>query len=282
MPTEMYLSIIRHLLTLAGGILATKGYISGGMVETIASSVIAVGATAWGAIQKIEQAREIAKLTPSTAAKPRAASEVAMPATAPIIKAVIALLALAFGYTLAVAPARAEGIQWKGKPYTPPAAESPLVGFSSPVLYMSFIGVHSRVGSTELNDDEEKFVQDFSGSIDNQWRLGLGFGYLVRNEKWAAGFDFDATRRVSGGEAFDNEWDNWNFSARARGGYFITANLMPYITAGYAHAWTQDTLVYGLGLETFLTDRTSIRFEVLKYEVNNDWLDLRVSYNLKF
>lgn len=288
-PMEMYLSIIRHLLTLAGGIMATKGYINGAMLDTVVSSVIAVGATTWGAIQKIEQARHLALASASTTAAERPAAS-AQPVSPPSssLKVVVAFLALSIGYALAVAGgsalAHAEGIDWKGKQYTPPTSSDvySLPKFSSPVVYMSLIGVYSRAG-VEFEDEHEKFEQDEVLSFhEAQWRLGLGIGYLVRSEKWAAGADFDATRRVSGGTAFDNELDNWNFSARVRGGYFITPNVLPYLTVGYAHAWTQDTLVYGLGVETFLTERTSVRVEALKYEFDNSLLDLRVSFNFKF
>ena len=47
MNTEAWLGLIRHILTTGGGVLASKGVIEAGQVETIVGAVIVLIGVAW-------------------------------------------------------------------------------------------------------------------------------------------------------------------------------------------------------------------------------------------
>jgi hypothetical protein len=48
----MLFGLLRHVLTMAGGYLVAKGYVSEGDVETIAGATIALAGVAWSAFDK--------------------------------------------------------------------------------------------------------------------------------------------------------------------------------------------------------------------------------------
>jgi hypothetical protein len=52
MSKETVFGVIRHILTFAGGILASRGIIDAGMVETISGAVITLGGVVWSIVEK--------------------------------------------------------------------------------------------------------------------------------------------------------------------------------------------------------------------------------------
>jgi hypothetical protein len=48
----MLFGLLRHVLTMAGGYLVAKGYVSEGDVETIVGATIALAGVAWSAFDK--------------------------------------------------------------------------------------------------------------------------------------------------------------------------------------------------------------------------------------
>lgn len=52
MSKEVVFGIVRHALTFAGGILASKGIIDAGMVETAIGAIITLGGIAWSVVEK--------------------------------------------------------------------------------------------------------------------------------------------------------------------------------------------------------------------------------------
>lgn len=51
--TEMALSIVRHVLTAAGALLVSKGWVSADNLEVIIGALLTMAATGWGAAQKV-------------------------------------------------------------------------------------------------------------------------------------------------------------------------------------------------------------------------------------
>lgn len=47
MNTEAWLGLIRHILTTAGGVLASKGVIESGQVETVVGAVVVLIGVVW-------------------------------------------------------------------------------------------------------------------------------------------------------------------------------------------------------------------------------------------
>lgn len=47
MNTEAWLGLIRHILTTAGGVLASKGVIESGQIETIVGAVVVLIGVVW-------------------------------------------------------------------------------------------------------------------------------------------------------------------------------------------------------------------------------------------
>lgn len=52
MTWEMTAGILRHVLTAAGGILASKGFIGSSDVEILTGAVIAIGGVIWSVVAK--------------------------------------------------------------------------------------------------------------------------------------------------------------------------------------------------------------------------------------
>lgn len=52
MPREMIFSLVRHLLTLAGGILISKGWFDAAVLEQVIGAVIAMASAGWSHIEK--------------------------------------------------------------------------------------------------------------------------------------------------------------------------------------------------------------------------------------
>lgn len=52
MTWEMTAGILRHVLTAAGGILASKGFIGASDVEIVSGAVIAIGGVIWSVVAK--------------------------------------------------------------------------------------------------------------------------------------------------------------------------------------------------------------------------------------
>lgn len=266
MTSEMLMGVVRHLLGLAAGYLVSKGYMKGEYVDTLVSSIVGLSVVGWSIANKMDVQKKIDYLSPPVS-QPSPPLTGPMSPTSPTatgwFKAVIAiaLLGLAAPLALADSPPR------QSKVWTPqelPPSVAPL----SSAVYMSVIGSYASL-------DEE-----FS---DGQFRAGLGIGYLAKFATLGVGVDFDATRHLNQDDfKFDNELDNWNFSARARVGWFVTPTLMPFASVGWARLFTQDTMSYGLGIESFTSERISLRFEATKYEIDDSLLDLKASINFKF
>lgn len=52
MSKEIILGLVRHILTTAGGVLATKGVIDAGSAETAVGAVIALAGVIWSVVAK--------------------------------------------------------------------------------------------------------------------------------------------------------------------------------------------------------------------------------------
>lgn len=268
MTSEMLMGVVRHLLGLAAGYLVSKGYMKGEYVDTLVSSLVGLGVVGWSIANKMDTQKKIdqvvhSPVSPSLGTAPENV-------TAPTPRSGWFPAILVFALTFFLAPvALADGPPARGKIWTPqelPASIAPAP--LSNAVYMSVIGSH-------LSLDEE-----FS---DGQFRAGLGIGYLAKFATLGVGVDFDATRHLNQDDfKFDNELDNWNLSARARVGWFVTPTLMPFASVGWARLFTQDTMSYGLGIESFTSERISLRFEATKYEIDDSLLDLKASINFKF
>lgn len=48
----MIFGLLRHVLTLAGGMLVARGYVAEGDVETLVGATLAIGGVAWSAYDK--------------------------------------------------------------------------------------------------------------------------------------------------------------------------------------------------------------------------------------
>lgn len=288
MSTDAILGIIRHLLTLAAGYLVHKGVISGDIVDTVVSGLIGMGGIAWSIVQKIETAKQLTVAQPRAATPSPAAQAASTPVSAPSMGSppmgpslqpakpaqgwFTALAAGALWTLLSIQPVLADGLP---RTYQPPVGQPTVtVPTFGAAAYFSAIGAYNWTGDIFSQIEE----RDFSSG---QWRLGLGVGLLGKVDKLGLGLDLDAMRQVSG-TTFENEWDNWNVTARARAGWFLTNQIMPFVTAGYAHAWGENTFVYGAGLEYFTSDRISFKTELLRYSFDSNINDLRVSVNFKF
>lgn len=60
---EAILSVLRHLLTIAGTYAVSKGFVDGGMAEQLVGAVTTIVAVGWGAAAKLK--------TPATPAPPQ-------------------------------------------------------------------------------------------------------------------------------------------------------------------------------------------------------------------
>lgn len=56
MKIASVLSVVRHILTFAGGILVSKGVIDEGTLTELVGGIITVGGIVWGILQKKNQA----------------------------------------------------------------------------------------------------------------------------------------------------------------------------------------------------------------------------------
>lgn len=52
MPREMIFGLLRHLLTLAGGVLVTRGYFDEAMLQTVIGAIIAMVTAGWSVVEK--------------------------------------------------------------------------------------------------------------------------------------------------------------------------------------------------------------------------------------
>ncbi len=261
MNNEMLMSLIRHILTLGAGYMVSKGYMRGEYMDTLVSSITGLAVVGWGMASKMKPTGlQVPATSPNVPATPGAPSA----GLKGVAGAVFAL-----GLLLTVAPALAEGIaakqprQWAGVTLDPPTPS--LTGS----FYLSVLGSYTSLDMGE-------------GDNLNQWRAGVGLGYLAKLGKIGFGFDVDAMRHFDSNMQFSNELDNWNFSARARMGYFLTPQIMPYVSTGWARIFTEDTWTYGLGVELFSTEKMSFKVEATKYEVSDDLLDIKVGVSFRF
>lgn len=257
MNMEMLLGTIRTMLAFGAGMMASKGYIKGEHVDLFVNSLIGLGVVGWSVANKVESQK---KLEQAEASGPAIPPQSGVPL----------LIGAAFltGFLFLAPSALADSPPRQSKIWTPQELPASVVPPVSSTLYMSVIGSYAA-----LQDE-------FS---DGQFRAGLGIGYLAKFSSLGVGVDFDATRQLSDDERrFQDEFDNWNLSARARVGWFVTPTLMPFASVGWARIFTEDTMTYGLGIESFATERVSLRFEATKYEISDDLLDLKLSVNFKF
>jgi opacity protein-like surface antigen len=98
--------------------------------------------------------------------------------------------------------------------------------------------------------------------------------YMVRpNSQFTAGVEIDAMRLHA-----ESAVAEWLMSLRARGGYYVTPNLMAYGTGGVAMESEKQSLgwVGGAGLETNPTGNTTVRVEYLHYEFDAQNVDASV------
>lgn len=57
METTIYLGIVRHLLTLLGGIIISKGYITQGAFDMIIGAILSIAPQIWSIVEKIDVKR---------------------------------------------------------------------------------------------------------------------------------------------------------------------------------------------------------------------------------
>lgn len=55
MGNDAILALLRHGMTLAGGVLVTRGYIGAGDLDLIVGALLTIGSVAWSVIQKRRQ-----------------------------------------------------------------------------------------------------------------------------------------------------------------------------------------------------------------------------------
>jgi len=52
MNKDMYLGLVRHILTLVGGIFVARGQIDASAVDTIVGATVTIGGVAWSLLDK--------------------------------------------------------------------------------------------------------------------------------------------------------------------------------------------------------------------------------------
>ena len=53
---EIYLGLIRHALTIVGGILVTKGHLTGAQSDELAGAIVSIVGVVWSVIEKRSRA----------------------------------------------------------------------------------------------------------------------------------------------------------------------------------------------------------------------------------
>ena len=189
-------------------------------------------------------------------------------------------LVAGLGAALVAVPAMAGGLS----DYAAPVVAAPMAP-AQPLSYgRDWTGgyVGAQIGYGGLNADGTDVLEgvDTNGDgEDDELDLdieGDGFTYGLRS-----GYDYDFGRAVLGGliafdgASIDTDGDDSGTDAEidriARAGLrlgYDAGNTLPYLTAGYAYADTNDIgssdgYFAGLGAETFLTDNVTVGAEVL-------------------
>jgi opacity protein-like surface antigen len=257
MNAEIILGFVRHLLTIVGGLLVAKGSLSSGVMDAVIGGVLAVAGTVWSAVQKVQQAQaeEKALKTPVPQTTPGPANTTQSPGLASRLG-----LVLAIGLVFSALPALAAEPNTKGqigRPYAQPADE--VVGHFYGYTFLQ----------TEALDAED-------------WSGGVGVGYQARvSGLWVVGIEADAARRFSDLHCA-TEFDNWVFTLRGKAGYLVTTNLLVYGTGGAGWIEGDVGFVWGGGAQLALTERWSLRAEVLRFETDDSPTVGRVGLNFKF
>lgn len=258
MTSEMILGFVRHLLTIVGGIMVAKGSISSGVMDAVIGGILSVAGMAWSAVQKVQQAQAEARAEARAATGPSPSTGTTNPGPASRLGLALALL-----FSVMTLPAfAAEPLKRSqiGAPYSNPDQVPTVVG--------SFYVGAALGNAFDLSDEW------FAGGLAG-YKAKLGSNFVV-------GFEVDATRRFTNIDTEGvREIDQWTFSARPILGYLVLPSLMPYVTAGPAWQGTEFGWTYGGGLELGLTDRGSVRFEVLRFE-HDDSTAGRAAYVYRF
>jgi opacity protein-like surface antigen len=261
MYNEMILGLVRHLLTIAGSVLVAKGVLSTGAADTLIGSVLNVAGIVWSMVQKKQQQEhvQVALNTPIPTPVPEPAPEpVPAPRPAGFTKTLGFALVLLLVPTLALAAGPPERQKQIGVPYSNPDQVPFVVG--------SFY-----VGAAIGNAVE----------FDDNWFAGGIMGYKAKlTSGLVLGIEADFTRRFTNLE-YSSELDNWTFSVRPLVGYLVAPNLLPFVTAGPSWKGSDFDFTFGGGLELGLTEKTSVRFEVLHFN-QDDSNVARAAYFVRF
>ncbi len=183
-------------------------------------------------------------------------------------------LALALG--VVAAPAFAGGL---AQPVADPVAPAAPVAVA-PVMTGSdwtgfYAGAQLGYGQSETNDDPKTFDED--GAL-----YGAQVGYNYDFGQFVLGGELDYTATDIKSDVADIEGVA---RAKVRAGY-DAGSFLPYVTAGFARAYTADNLgdddqhdgyLYGAGVDYKVTDSIVVGGEVLQHEfedVGNTGLDL--------
>ncbi|WP_254050031.1 outer membrane protein [Limimaricola cinnabarinus] len=172
--------------------------------------------------------------------------------------------ALALG--LLSAPAFAGGL---AMPVADPVAPTaPVAVAPAPVAVSDWTGFYAggQLGYGETEADDDSFDDD--GSV-----YGAQLGYDYDFGKLVLGGEISYAGAEIEDEATGNEIDGIA-AAKLRAGYDAGA-FLPYVTAGYASAYTADEIdgedqfdgyVYGAGVDYKVTENVTVGAEVLKHE----------------
>ena len=264
MTNDIYMGLLRHLLTLVGVWVAQKGYASGAMIDTALGSIMSLAGFGASVMEKINRPAVEASSIGAQAPAPSGASG----SQGPVSKLTGALV-LAIALSVSFVPAAlADGLPSRSKVAAPCASFPchPDAKLYQPAPRDDLVR-DAMSGSFYLAGG----VAGDLYSDDRSFSAGLVAGYLARTSNFGFGLEADAFRRLENVEppkySSLEEIDNWLFTARARGGVFLTNTLFAYGTAGLA--WStgaQGDLVWGGGLELSTDDKTFIRGEVLRFE----------------
>lgn len=265
MQNDIFMGILRHVLTVVGMWIAQKGYATSEMVDAGIGALLTLGALGWSVNEKMTRPSQ-----PPVASPPAPTGRSAIPAIA-----ILALALTAFG----LPPAFAEGVSptyprspaavdWVQKRKALADAPEPFTGY----LFASVLAGY--------NLDEEGFDKNELGDLA-LWSGGGAIGYLFRAGGVVTGVEADAMRRlenVGGSE----EIDNWTFTARGLLGLAPTTGTLIYATAGLAYQFGGTGLVYGAGGKYALSERTALRLDVLQFDQGTEPIQVRFGMDFKF
>jgi outer membrane immunogenic protein len=122
------------------------------------------------------------------------------------------------------------------------------------------------------------------GSLDAGWDDGFAAGVQI-GKNWQSGkivYGLEGDLSFTGTDFID-----WIGTVRGRLGYLLAPSILVYGTAGFGHVnfegGSETDLVLGVGVETKLTQATTVRLEYLNFDDTNiDVVRLGVNWKLNW